>query len=483
MNLHTSGSICVEAARLDEDGPLMDVVVRAGHIESVEPTGGTRVEPPVSVRVRADGGRLLPGLHDHHLHLLATAAADASVHVGPPGINGPAEFEKALRDFDRHEPADRWLRGVGYHESVAGPLTRHVLDALVPDRPLRIQHRTGQVWFVNTAGLERLQGAELARQVRVPGIAERRSGVLERADDWLRVVVDQTPPDLAPVGSRLAMMGITGVTDTTPVNDPTSYELLARARRRGELPVRIAVCAAPDSLDLEVPVGLETGPVKIVLDEVRLPAYDTILDWIRRAHQHGRPVAVHCVDRSTLAVTIAALDEIGSMPGDRIEHGSVIGIDALDVLHRLGVTVVTQPGLVHDRGDRYLVDVDAADRGDLYRFASLRRAGIAVASSSDSPYSEIDPWRSIWACTQRRTRGGAVLGGSEAVPAESALESHLGELDDPGGAPRRLRVGARADLCLLKGSLRDALGSQGSPVRLTMAGGEITYRWDAPSTG
>lgn len=478
MSLHPSRSIGVEAARLEDDGSLFDVMVRGGVIASIEPSGGGGIEAVGSEVIRADGGRLLPGLHDHHLHLLATAAAYASVQVGPPLITGPAEFEEAVRDFDRHQPVERWLRGVGYHESVAGPLDRRMLDALVPARPVRIQHRTGQVWFVNTAGLERLEAAGPPEGVLTPSAAERRSGVLARADDWLRVASEHDPPDLAAVGSRLAVMGITGVTDTTPVNDPTSYGLLAAARRRGDLPVRIAVCTAPDSLDLEIPTGLETGPVKIVLDEARLPAYERIVDWVRRAHRCGRRVAVHCVERTTLAVILAALDEAGSIPGDRIEHGSVIGLDALEVMYRLGVTVVTQPGLVHERGDRYLVDVDPADRDDLYRFASLRRAGIAVASSSDSPYSEIDPWRSMRACSQRRTRAGAVLGGSEAVSPESALDAHLGELDDPGGAPRRLHVGGRADLCLLAGSLRDAIGSDGPPVRLTMAGGEITHRSD-----
>ena len=34
-----------------------------------------------------------------------------------------------------------WLRGTGYHESVAGELDRHALDRWVPARPVRVQHR------------------------------------------------------------------------------------------------------------------------------------------------------------------------------------------------------------------------------------------------------------------------------------------------------------------------------------------------------
>jgi len=34
----------------------------------------------------ANGGAVVPGLHDHHIHLNATAAAMASVSCGPPNV-------------------------------------------------------------------------------------------------------------------------------------------------------------------------------------------------------------------------------------------------------------------------------------------------------------------------------------------------------------------------------------------------------------
>ena len=58
------------------------------------------------VVIDAAGGALLPGLHDHHVHLLAMAAARDSVDVGTAGL-------AALRTA----PGDDWVRAVGYHES------------------------------------------------------------------------------------------------------------------------------------------------------------------------------------------------------------------------------------------------------------------------------------------------------------------------------------------------------------------------------
>ena len=48
-----------------------------------------------------------------------------------------------------------WVRAVGYHESISGPLDRHRLDALVGDRPARVQHAVGVMWILSSAALDR----------------------------------------------------------------------------------------------------------------------------------------------------------------------------------------------------------------------------------------------------------------------------------------------------------------------------------------
>ena len=100
-----------------------------------------------AVTVDAEGGVLLPGLHDHHMHLFALAAARRSVRCGPPEVVDDETLTSVLRNAT--DSADGWIRGVGYHESVAGMLDRHVLDAMVSERPIRIQHRSGKMWFMN----------------------------------------------------------------------------------------------------------------------------------------------------------------------------------------------------------------------------------------------------------------------------------------------------------------------------------------------
>ena len=73
----------------------------------------------------------------------------------------------------------------------------------------------------------------------------------------------------------------------------------------------------------------------------------------------------------------------------------MISAELVPVLAERGLTVVTQPGFVAERGDRYLLDVPPEEHADLYRCASLLDAGVPVAGSTDAPYTSPDPWLAI----------------------------------------------------------------------------------------
>ncbi|MBO2447665.1 amidohydrolase family protein [Actinomadura barringtoniae] len=389
--------------------------------------------------VDCEGGALLPGLCDHHLHLHALAAQRRSVRCGPTDVTDRDGLAAALRDAVPDEHG--WVRGVGYIETVAGDLDATALDALHADRPVRVQHRSGALWMLNSAAV-RATGAE-------------PTGRLWRSDDWLRDRLPPgQPPDLRAVGAELLRLGITAVTDATPDLGRTAVEAITAAVRDGALPQRVHLLGCPTGL--EAP-RITVGPYKIVLADSGLPALDDLVARIRHAHAEGRGVAVHCVTREALFLLLAALTESGVRPGDRIEHASVVPGDAIDRLAKLGLRVVTQPGFLPDRGDDYLRDVDARDRPDLYRCASLLEAGVPVALASDAPYGPLDPWAVMDAAVQRRTEAGVVLGAGERVSPRAALRSYLGEAGDPGGPPRRVSVGAAAGLVLLHVPLAEAL--------------------------
>jgi predicted amidohydrolase YtcJ len=197
-----------------------------------------------------------------------------------------------------------------------------------------------------------------------------------------------------------------------------------------------------------------------------------VVDDFRLARAGGRRVAVHCVTRPALMLALAAWHEVGGAEGDRIEHGAIVPDDAVGEIARLGLTVVTQPAFVADRGDDYVADVDADDLPYLWRCASLIAAGIPVGFGTDAPFGDADPWRAIDAAVDRRIPSGAILGAAERLAPRAALDRFLTPLDDPGGPARRVTVGAPADLCLLDVPLVEALAHPAAEhVRLTLRAG------------
>lgn len=440
----TSGALVVR--RGEVDGRIVDVVIVGDRILRI----GADLETPAGARVvDARGGAVLTGLVDHHIHLFATAAADQSVDVS--GVDGLARIGR--------EPGGGWLRAIG----ATTELNRADLDAHAQERPVRVQHRSGALWTLNSAAIAELDRAG-PDPSDVGGLSprERRTGQLWRADDRLRAMLPTSaPPDVAALGRRLAARGVTTVVDATPTMSEQSLALL-----RDELPQRV------------VALGTDAGPAprKVVLGDHALPSLADLVAVFDAVHRAGRGVALHCVTRESLVLAVVALKTVGALAGDRVEHAAVCD-DALAAdLAGLGVVVVTQPSLVYRRGDDYLLDCDPADRPFLWRYRGLLDAGVRVAPSSDAPYGDPDPWRTVWAASTRLTTGGSVLGEEESVAPIVALEAMQTDPLDPGGVPRRLAAGEVADLCILDRPLAAALTDPLSVVvRCTVARGEVAF--------
>jgi predicted amidohydrolase YtcJ len=390
------------------DGAPVDIRVADTIVavaDRLDPTPGEDV-------LDARGGLVIPGLHDHHVHVRAAAAARRSVRVGPPQVRSRTDLVRILRSTP--VDSDGWIRAVGYHDSVAGPLDRDTLDTLGPPTPIRVQHRSGVLWTLNTPALA---------AVGQPGHPDGR---LHSADpDWADTL-PRHDDDLPALGRLLAGYGVTGITDATPhltADDAT--------RLAAEVPQHV----------------YRLSPGKRILHDDTLDL-DTLADWIRATHDGGTAVALHCVTVAQLVVAMAALRSAGTHPADRIEHAALVPADCLADLAALGVTVVTQPNFVAERGDEYLADVPADDHHQLWRVQSLLDAGVAVALSTDMPFGDSDPWASMRAAVDRRTPSGELFGPAERVSPTTALTLFLGAPGKPA-RPRTLVAGQPGDLCVL----------------------------------
>jgi len=424
----------------------------------------------------AAGGLLLPGLHDHHIHFRAFARSLDSTACGPPAVKSQAELAALLRELDV-DAANDWIRGVGYHESVAGDIDRAWLDRFVTRHPIRIQHRSGRLWVMNSRAVEILASRAVARNQVLEGLADGR---FFDQDVVLGHLIGHQEGNLHRASRQLAALGITGFTDMTPANNTQSMADFAAWQTSGHLLQQVRVAGGASLSAAAQSGGVRIGETKFHLHDHALPAFDDYKEQIRRSHQAGRTVAVHCVTELALVFTLSALRETGVMPGDRIEHASLTPPALLPELHDLGLLVVTQPDFIAQRGDQYRIDVPATEHDWLYRCASFVNHAIELAAGSDAPFGSPDPWAAMHAAVSRRTVSGEILGASEALTPEAALDLFLGSLESPASS-RQIGVGAEASLCLLDRpwlKLRQnliATASGASAVRATICGGQLIY--------
>ncbi len=429
--------------------------------------------------IDAGGGALLPGLHDHHIHLLATAAARASLDCaeGDPS-HLPQRIRNRAKGSNSGHPDPTWVRAINYHESIAGELDRHKLDEWLPDQPLRIQHSTGSMWVLNSTALELLDLDALDLKLNDHNRLERDSnnrltGRLFRADELLRERLQHTgnmqAPDLTTLSRELARFGVTSVTDTSATNSQAEFDLLHAKQQRGELLQRVRLMGNALLPPKKLPL-IHTGELKLLLDEAALPDIDQLIEQVRSAHQHNRGVAFHCVTRIELAVVISVLSATGAHPEqrDRVEHASLVPANTIEQLRELGVQVVTQPGLIHSRGDRYLKELASDELEQLYRLRSLLDNNVPVAGSSDAPYGPLNPWLTMQCAVERRTLGAAQIGAGEAITAEQAISLYCDYSAITPGQP--------ADLCVLSKPWSDATARlTDTVVSHTLRGGELIH--------
>ena len=152
------------------------------------------------------------------------------MRVGPAEVRSRDDLARVLAAAE--VGGDGWIRAVGYHEAAAGPLDRAVLDEVSPPVPVRMQHRSGVLWTLNSAGLARV------------GLADHPDGRLRSADRSWSERCSATKPAWLRSAAGCAAYGVTGVTDATPDLEAGDIVELLHAHRHGELRQRVH-CLAP----------------------------------------------------------------------------------------------------------------------------------------------------------------------------------------------------------------------------------------------
>ena len=177
---------------------LADIEVRRGRITALSDAPGSMTAETGDNVIDAQGGLLLPGLKDHHVHLASYAASLTSVACGPPDVSNDTELAGVL-----DQPGDGWLRGTGFHESVVPELNQTWLDKHGPDRPVRIQHRSGRLWVLNSQAMAEVAAAAEGLPIHERQRLQSHDGCLYDVDELLGVLLRKSAPPIAAASRRI----------------------------------------------------------------------------------------------------------------------------------------------------------------------------------------------------------------------------------------------------------------------------------------
>ena len=457
------------------------------------------------------GQALLPGFIDAHCHLLAYASSLLAVDCAPAAVDSIEEIKDVIGRRARETPAGRWIRGAGYDDlsllERRHP-TRWDLDAAAPDHPVRLNHRSGHACVLNSAALRHV-GLSAHTPDPVDGVMERdetgeRTGLLLEMDDYL----DGRVPSLSEAeirrgveaaSRRFVSAGVTSIQDATHSNSVERWQTLNRMKGQGSIAPRVTLMAGSRHLKgfREVGMGFGSGDHNVNLGHVKImltattgslqPSREDLGDMVVRAHKAGFPVAIHAVEAEAVEAAVEALlearaDMSPDVLRDRIEHCSECPPDVLRRLDGSGIVVVTQPGLLYERGGTYLSEVPADVQPWLYRIRAFLDAGLSPAAGSDAPVTEPRPLVGLYAAVRRRAETGESIGADQRVSVYDALRMHAlngayaaGQEADKGS----VEVGKLADLVLLD---RDPLSVEAQSIRdivvtMTVIGGRVA--WEA----
>ncbi len=476
------------------------------------------VDLPARTVVEGQGAVVVPGFGDAHNHMAWFGQSLGEIDLS--GTSSLAGVEDAVaRDAERL-PADAWVVGSGYDDTVMGAHPdRSLLDRAGGGRPVWLKHRSGHMSVVSSEVLRRCGVLDGRTEQPEGGVVVRDgsgepTGLLqERAqalvDDLVKPYpVEEVATALGRASEVYAAEGLTHVVEAgiglgllgrTPV-EAAAYLV---ARDRGLLRTRVELMVAGDTLhrlrahpadgiDVGLDLGLRTGfgddrlrlgPMKIWLDGSLIgrtaalsepfcdhgtAVFQDDPDVMRRlvvdAHRAGWRVAAHAIGDDAVELALDAFAEATRVHPradvrHRVEHAGLVRPDQLARFAELGVVPVPQPRFLYAIGDTMAAAVGPRRVDWLYRHRSFLHAGLRVPGSSDRPVAPGAPLLGMQSMVERLSSGGALIGADERVSAAQALRAYT--LDEAWASHDERTRGS-----LTRGKLADLVLLDDDPLRV-----------------
>jgi hypothetical protein len=496
-----------------------------------------RLRRPQTSIVDAGGGTVLPGFNDAHLHFISGGLDLERIDL--LGAGTVADIQHRVRSWAEANPDEPWVLGRGwYYQPFADGLpNRHLLDAVVRDRPVQLISYDGHTSWVNTAALAR---AGITRHtanppdgiiVKDPRTGEPTGVLKESAMALVRRIIPAPTREQRARGLRSAVAeahrnGITSVQNAG--GGVEEFELYADARRAGDLDIRVYSAISIDGPVTEQDLArletigkrypddplFKTGAVKIGLDGVieahtaaMLKPYandpsvgtprigpDDLNRTVRLLDAGGWQIMTHAIGDRAVRMALDAYEHAARSNPEpargrrhRVEHTETIDVADLPRFGQVGIIASMQP--FHGSPSPSQIEVwsrnlgpDRASRGWAYR--SVARARGRLAFGSDWPVVSLNPLLGLHTAVTRTTPEGVPPGGwfpQQRIALAAAVDAYTSGAAWASFDEQRkgtIVPGMLADLVVLDADIFEARPSALASTRVaaTIFDGKVVYR-------
>lgn len=415
-----------------------------------------------------NGKFVMPGFNDAHVHLVQ--AGMQKLELDLTGVKSLAEFRDLINAYAANLPADEWIVGSGWDETLWPSKelpTRWDIDEVAPHNPVFLQRVDGHVAVVNGEALRFAKitfatpdpdGGQIGRDA-----SGAPTGILrETAQGLVSTVIPQPSHQqrrraLETALQDLAQWGVTSAQDNSDAGDSQlswdDFHIFEELERDGKLTARIS-----EWMDFDDPVDvlqahrdshpqsdtmLHTGMLKAFMDgslgshtaallqpyadqpqNSGLPRYEQEkLNAMATArldagfqmgfHAIGDKGVQMALDAFAAAEKDAHAKHIKARDGSenyrlRIEHAQVTTPAQIAEFRQLQVIASMQPNHLLTDMHWALSRLGEERAAHSYAWAEFLNNGVMLAFGTDYPVEPVNPLRGLYAAVTRQSEDGSL---------------------------------------------------------------------------
>ena len=477
-----------------------------------------------------NGGFMMPGIHDVHLHPLEAASENFKFTVNE-NVSDPENYVNAIITADASNSGTDWLLGWGHFLDVLLTATRPpnaILDDVSTTRPIAVMEQTSHSIWCNSKALE-LMGIDNTTPNPTGGVIMKTSngepnGIL--IDNAGNLLIDLALPVSATSETNdynglvdyalpeLAKHGITSICDARTYWKRNHHTTWKKVANDGKLTVRanLGLWAYPTENDANQIATLQSlyendansllkiNQIKLYSDGIvhntTSAMHDDFLvdyfslgtnngvnyfdeqrikDYIAALEPTGFDFHIHAIGDRGVHESLNAIEQGGSINGrHRITHVEFIDPADYSRFANLNVTADAQVAGEFTQPENWSDNdhlVGSANTNNIIPLKNLNDANARITLSSDWDVSDLNPFVGLQNAV---TRSPQELTLEEAVKAYTINAAYVMRQEDKVGS---IEVGKEADLIWLDRDIFDILPTNISKTKVlkTYLRGELVY--------